>query len=395
MKKIFGLLLLLIIFHPGCKKDDSNPVTNESQVSLAVDSVSGKLANWAYGHLYLAEFGSFGSAVIDENGNFTISEIAIPTDSQLRNFVNYFDSSKTQPAVSDNSAKYFFLSALTMAKVKNPGKALGYIQSNSLATSKNYFYTSYIYFDRPVTINGSTTYNYSFGTHVFSRKENYNNQKFEKGWNKIVFKQSTFDATTNSSNIDIAREEPSNNVWTYSDPVSTVTITGSNALAGLKFPLCIDNGYKKCASLYLASEIYTSGIVTKLSWKALTRKGDLRPIKIYMKEVPADSLSSDYYSKLIEGATQVYDGSVPLLLDSWNWNDFTLLESFPYTGQGNLLIFVETNYGGTGIADDCYFEYSLLNVNHFMTWIGNNSSENKLGALSLNRPNIKITIEQQ
>ncbi|MGE5458741.1 MAG: hypothetical protein ACM3RX_10340 [Methanococcaceae archaeon] len=395
MKNISFLLLLLLVFCYGCKKNDSNPVTSDPPKSLVVEAISGQLDGWVYGKSYIAQFDRFGYSAIDENGKFTITNLSNPADNQLKSIVNYFDSSKTQPVISDNSAKFYIVSSITLAKSKSPSQIIGFIQNSGGDHSSGYYYTSYIYLDKAVTINGTASYVYENGTRETKQNFIFNNLSFEKGWNKLVTQITGYDWPTNTSTAQILRKEPSTGIWSYPPPISIVTIAAATKHAGLKYPLCIDNGYKRSAALYTASELQTSGVITKIGWKALTKRGDNRPVKIYLKEVAESTLDAASSTSLIEGATKVFDAPVSLLLDSWNWNEYTLLETFPYSGTQNLLVIVETSYGGSGIgaADDCYFEYSILDECHFLTWSNNNSSEMGLGTASLDRPNIRFTIE--
>lgn len=393
MQKCFFILFFILTALTGCKKDDANPIITELQKSLVVNSISGQLSNWSYYRYYCAELDGFGTAAIDENGKFAISTLTEPAQQQLKSVGSLFDTLKTKPVISDNTAGYYYISSLSMAKVKSPEKIVGYIQNSGGVRGKNYYTTSYIYFNKAVTLNGYALRTYGSGSWIHYRKEHYNNITFEKGWNKIIYNFVSSDEASNTDNIEILREEPVEGAWMYSDPLKTVSISGSTAYAGLKFPLCIDNGYKRSAALYTADEIGSSGDITRISWKALTRTADQRPVKIYMKETDKDKLESEALDAVMTDAVKVYEGTAALLTEYWNWNDFNLIESFHLSGNKNLLVIVETNYGNKGITDDCYFEYSVLSVNRMLTWAWNNTSVQQFGSSSTSRPNIKLTID--
>lgn len=400
MKKIFFLLLLLSVFGAGCKKDDSNPISEGGEQPVApaaLTSISGQLKNWSYYKTYQVSLGSYGSSVIDGNGNFNITNLTAPSDAALTSVNSFFGSSTstTLPTISDNTAKFVTISALSMAKVKNPTKSVGMVYSESNSSSMIGFSTSYVYFDKPVTINGTITTISHYDTMTFTQKVSYNNLAFSKGWNKIVYNIKSFDYNTGSTNVEILHEEPSSVVWDYTDPITTVTITGNATVsAGLKFPLCIDKGHKISASIYTSNEIGGSGLIEKLAWKAYTNTSTKRPVKIYLKEVSSSTLSADSVSSLEDGATLVYDGSAPLLTGQWNWNAFDIADPFSYSGKQNLLVIVETAYSGVGTADDGYCEFSILSDNKSMTWEWNNSAAPLLGIPSVDRPNIEIIIDR-
>jgi hypothetical protein len=395
MKKILCLFLLVSLFFCGCKKNDSNPVITDPPKSLVVQNITGQLSKWIYGKSYTADFNGFASSQIDENGSFNITNLTSPSEDKLSNIVSYFDSAATKPSISDQSAKYCIVPYLSITKVKNPGKVYGIIQNVNASSSKDNYSVNYIYFDRAVTLNGTATFSFAHDSWTLTKKEIYNQVSFEKGWNKFVVKNGAYDNKTNTITCEILREEPSAGIWAYTDLQTIVTIQSGPLEAGLKFPLCVDNGYKRSAALYTASEINASGIISRLSWKALTRNGVSRPIKIYMKEVDATTISPGLLATFMSGATKVYDSSTPLLTDDWNWNEFVLMESFKYSGTKSLMVIVETNYGGSGVSDDCYFEYSTLNECKFITWSLNNSQTFGFGTTSFDRPNIKITFDPE
>lgn len=396
MKKISFTFLLISLFCFGCKKNDSNPISSTEPIkSVPIQELSGQLNNWAYGKSYIAKLESFGTSSIDENGKFNIANLAVPAESQLRNIDNLFDSAAVRPSISDRTARFHIVDFLILSKLKNSEAVYGVIQRINDNSAKDNFHTSYIYVDKTVIIDGTAEFKITHGTWTMTQKYVYNKLSFEKGWNKYVIRQGTYDRNTNTISNEILLSEPSSAVWNYTDPQKIITIQHGTAQAGLKYPLCIDNGYKRSASLYTSSELQTKGSIAKLAWKALTRNTASRPVKIYLKEVEYDSLNTDSLSSILSGATKVFDSSVPLLTSQWNWNEFVMMESFIYSGTKNLLVIVETNYGGSGTADDCYFEYSVMNNCKSMTWSESSLLKLGLGTPSLNRPNIMVTIDPE
>src|SRR5690606_26856477 len=115
------------------------------------------------------------------------------------------------------------------------------------------------------------------------------------------------------------------------------------------FPLSAWYGYERSAALYTADEINLQGSIISMSWYANNAKTVARPIKIYLKTVTADVLVAQNWQTLTDGATLIYDSSTPITV---GWNTFTLIDDFNYTeNSGNLLVLVETNFGGYGAGD--------------------------------------------
>lgn len=375
----------------GCKKNDSNPVSPDLSKNSLINSISGKLNDWNYYTIYQVSIENFGTGRIDINGNFEITNIAAPSDAQLYDISKFFGAATTLPQISDTSVKFYLVTALNMAKVKNPGTVLGTVQSRSLSNSQLNFSTSYVYFDKEVKINGTATMTFTYGDNKFYQDTHFNNLTFEKGWNKIVSEITSYGY--GATKIEILQKEPIDYYWSYTDPVPVVTIADPVLKAGLKFPFCVDSGYKRCAAIYTAKEINHSGVITKLSWKALTQKALVRPITIYLKEVNDTNLFARSLDDLLTNATKVFSGSVTLLQSYWNWNDFKLPEPFAFSGNKNLLVVAETDYSGTGVDDDCYFEYSERSFKQCLTWAWNNKNTQILGTPTVDRPNIKIAID--
>src|SRR5690606_31538664 len=123
----------------------------------------------------------------------------------------------------------------------------------------------------------------------------------------------------------------------YAQEVVIGTVT---SISG--FPLSSWFGYERSAALYTADEINQQGNIASISWYANNAKTVARPIKIYLKTVTADVLVAQNWQTLTDGATLVYDSSKPIIQ---GWNTFFLTTNFNFQSD-NLLVLVETNYGG-------------------------------------------------
>ena len=156
------------------------------------------------------------------------------------------------------------------------------------------------------------------------------------------------------------------------------------------YPLSSWFGYERSAALYTAAEINQQGNIASISWYANNAKTVARPIKIYLKTVTADVLVAQNWQTLTDGATLIYDSSTPITV---GWNTFTLIDNFNYTeNSGNLLVLVETNYGGSGAGDGSSgagVRYTTSTAKHLTIRLDNTPPTTNL-TLGNSRPNIKL-----
>ena len=159
----------------------------------------------------------FSSTSIDLNGNFSITDLYAPYDNQLSNITGLYTGYTTQPALSDQSVRYYLVSNLTIAKATDPQTNVGFIQhrSHTVLDQVGDFYVEYIYFDKNVSIDGMTSHSYYSGNTLINMKEQYSNVTFQKGWNKFVVVLTAIDVTTNTYISEIQREEPATGNWYY------------------------------------------------------------------------------------------------------------------------------------------------------------------------------------
>ncbi|MGG5508243.1 MULTISPECIES: fibronectin type III domain-containing protein [unclassified Myroides] len=156
-------------------------------------------------------------------------------------------------------------------------------------------------------------------------------------------------------------------------------------------PLSSHYGYSRSAALYTATEIGETGFINKLAWDIGAIKGQ-RPVKIYLKEVQSTAITIDVWETFTEGATLVFDGAFTPSVIGFNTINFDA--SFNYTGgTNNLLVLVETNFGGGGNSDGydgLMIKASTETNMHFGVERDNSLPEANLTAIST-RPNLKIT----
>jgi hypothetical protein len=172
---------------------------------------------------------------------------------------------------------------------------------------------------------------------------------------------------------------------------SDVTIGTGTSTQG--YPLNCYYGFERSASLYLASEVGAAGSIGKLGWYPTATRSTSIPVKIYIKQTTATAITASTWATMISGATLVYNGTMAGLTAN-TWKEFVLSTPFNFTGgSNNLLVLVETNYGGagTGTSAGPAIRYTSA-TNRHMYVRADNSAPTGNGTVTSNRPNIKLTI---
>ncbi len=177
---------------------------------------------------------------------------------------------------------------------------------------------------------------------------------------------------------------------TLPDDVTEVTVGTGTSTQG--YPINCYYGYERSASIYTAAEIGRVGSISKLSWYPTLTTTYNVPIKIYIKHTTASTITSATWATSISGATLVYSGTMAGTTANV-WKLFTLSTAFNYTGgSNNLMVLVETNYGGTGAGSStgAAVRYSTATSKH-MYVRADNSAPTAKGTVTSYRPNIKIS----
>jgi len=175
--------------------------------------------------------------------------------------------------------------------------------------------------------------------------------------------------------------------------VNTQQVIIGTGTATQRFPLAMSYGYERSASLYLGREINLTGIITDLSWYINTLTNHANgPVKIYLKNTTDTAfIFAGIWQDMITNATLVYDNSA--VFTAGGWYPF-MTDFFNHTGD-NLLVLVETNYGGSGgeatAAKAIRYTATSPNNRH-QYWYANTSPPTNTGIRTLYRPNIRISI---
>ncbi len=151
-------------------------------------------------------------------------------------------------------------------------------------------------------------------------------------------------------------------------------------------------GYHRCAQLYLASELGNMGSITTYACNPHSTKESIDiPLKIYMKMTTATSISaSATFNSMKTGATLVYTGTI-FAIHGGEWNSVTLNTPFDYTG-GNLLIITESNCTSSGHANAVYHFTTSTNRNWYYRVNNTPPTGNETGTLNSNRAGIQLGI---
>ncbi|PTT30234.1 hypothetical protein DBR28_16090, partial [Chryseobacterium sp. HMWF028] len=162
-----------------------------------------------------------------------------------------------------------------------------------------------------------------------------------------------------------------------------------------RYPLTPYYGYQRSASLYTAAEINTpgGGSILSVGWEATATMNITFPVKVYLKSVPSTTtaITAQNWNTVTTGATLVYSANVTSLAVGWN----TLQLQLPYTynGTDNLMVLVETNYGGSGGGSGTAgagFKYSTATASH-MYFEADTTAPAGNGTVTANRPNVQLT----
>ncbi|AZA80866.1 hypothetical protein C1637_11350 [Chryseobacterium lactis] len=173
------------------------------------------------------------------------------------------------------------------------------------------------------------------------------------------------------------------------------TVSIGTGTSTQRYPLTPYYGFQRSASLYTAAEINTpgGGSILSVGWEATATMNITFPVKIYLKSVPAatTTITAQNWATVTTGATLVYSANVTSL--AVGWNTFQLQLPYNYNGTDNLMVLVETNYGGGGGGsglNGAAFKYSTAASSH-MYYETDTTAPTGNGTVNGNRPNVQLT----
>lgn len=194
-----------------------------------------------------------------------------------------------------------------------------------------------------------------------------------------------------SANLDVS----------YGDDVVSVALSATVSAGGTSIvelgsgtssqrqPFGVQYGYERSVAVYKATEIGTSGMIESISWYVANASDTAVPYKIYLGSSPSPTYAglSSYYAEVIEDMSLVHEGNHTF--DSTGWHTFEFDEPFIFAG-GNLVVAVESNFGGNGTTSRPQFRYSTAASSHRHWQAHNRPPTGISNDGNSQRPNIRL-----
>lgn len=177
--------------------------------------------------------------------------------------------------------------------------------------------------------------------------------------------------------------------------VQAQTITIGTGTLTQKYPLGVNYGFERSAAIYTAAEIAaaggSAGSILSLGWNSTAAVNLGRPVKIYIKPVgTTTAMTAQNWGTLTTGATLLFSGTTGLIPATWYTIPLQL--PFTYNGVDNLMVLVETNYGGTGTSSGASkLTYSTVTGGHMYIQTYTTAPTTQTGTVTNNRPDIQFT----
>lgn len=185
-------------------------------------------------------------------------------------------------------------------------------------------------------------------------------------------------------------------------PPANAAQTGTVSANTYRKPLGTNRSYERSAMKYTQAEIGTLGNITAVAFYCDTVNVPGKvPLKIYIKEVSDSTFVGSTVAAEETNAMLVYaDTLQPAVFIKNTWITIPLKTVFPHLNKANIEVIVETNSGGTTGTDvnalsKGFRYFPTTGSNRFEYWQSAPTSSvvpTNNGTLSLNRPNIQLTI---
>jgi hypothetical protein len=170
-------------------------------------------------------------------------------------------------------------------------------------------------------------------------------------------------------------------------PSGTQVVEIGTGTSTQRQPFGIYWGYERDASLYTSTEIGLNGALTAVKWYCATPQAAVAPYKIYARTTTDAALVATPWDTFVAGATLLQEGT--MAFSQAGWVTFNLTTPYAYTA-GNLIIMVETFFGGTGTASYPYFRYTAGPTASHQYWYADTTPPTGNGTLNTSRPNIGL-----
>jgi len=173
--------------------------------------------------------------------------------------------------------------------------------------------------------------------------------------------------------------------WSFTT-VPDEYIAIGQGLVEQRHPFGVYFGYERSAAIYSSEDMNSSGVLDQLSWYCSTSSDAEVPYKIYAKNYASDEFTAQSWNSFVSDATLLHEGSHVFSETGWHSIDLTI--PFLYNGLDNLVIAVETFYGGFGTHNHPLFLRSLSTPNTHMRWSADHNPPTTNGLLDNQLPHI-------
>ena len=175
-------------------------------------------------------------------------------------------------------------------------------------------------------------------------------------------------------------------IWSFTTLPAGYTQIGTGTSTQAK-PFGTTWGYERSAALYTAAQVGSIGSLDEIAWYCVGTSATAIPYKIYVKSTTDAAMTAMTWASFVASAQLVKEGTYSF--SSSGWKLFTLDSPFPYI-SGNLIIGVETNYGGSGGGSGHTFYYSTGATGSHQYWNTDNSPSTVNGILNTSLPNVLV-----
>ncbi len=175
-------------------------------------------------------------------------------------------------------------------------------------------------------------------------------------------------------------------IWSFTTMGEGYTQIGTGTSTQIK-PFGTTWGYERSAALYTAAQVGSIGTLDEIAWYCVGTSATAIPYKIYVKSTTDAAMTAMTWPSFVASAQLVKEGTYSF--SSSGWKLFELDSPFPYI-SGNLIIGVETNYGGGGGGSGHTFYYSTGTTGSHQYWNTDNSPSTANGTLNTSLPNVLL-----
>jgi hypothetical protein len=175
-------------------------------------------------------------------------------------------------------------------------------------------------------------------------------------------------------------------IWSFTALPAGYAQIGTGTSTQIK-PFGTTWGYERSAALYTAAQVGSIGALDEIAWYCAATTTTPVPYKIYAKSTTDAAMTAMTWPSFVASAQLVKEGTYSF--SSSGWKLFELDSPFPYI-SGNLIIGVETNYGGGGGGSGHTFYYSTGTTGSHQYWNTDNSPSTANGTLNTSLPNVLL-----